>query len=123
MISDAHGNPLDFLLTPGQAHESRWAETLLWGWKAEHVLGDRAYDGDPVRKVIAAMGAEAVMPPHPCRKHPATYDPHLYKARHAIENGFAKLKQFRSLATRFDKTARSFAAQVALACIVLWLRL
>lgn len=87
------------------------------------MLGDRAYDGDPVRKVIAAMGAEAVIPPHPCRKHPAAYDAFLYKARHAIENAFAKLKRFRSLATRYDKSARSYAAQVAIACIVVWLKL
>jgi transposase len=123
MITDAHGNPLDFVLTPGQAHESKTAPTLLCGWQPKCVFGDRAYDGDPVRKVIAGMGAEAVIPPHPCRKHPAAYDSFLYKARHAIENGFAKLKQFRSLATRYDKTARNYAAQVAIACIVVWLRL
>lgn len=101
------------------------------------MLGDRAYDGNPVRKVVEAMGATAVIPPHPRRKSPAVWDSHLYKARHAIENGFAKLKQFRALATRFERfqfasripggdterTARSFSAQVALACIVIWLRL
>ncbi|BDU78756.1 hypothetical protein METESE_37140 [Mesoterricola sediminis] len=123
LICDAHGNPLDFLVTPGQAHESRSAEGLLCGWQAEYVFGDRAYDGNPVRKAIEAMGATAVIPPHPRRKNPAAWDSHLYKARHAIEHGFAKLKQFRALATRFDKTARSFSAQVALACIVIWLRL
>jgi transposase len=123
LISDAHGNPLDFLITPGQAHESKSAQALLCGWKAKCVLGDRAYDGGPVRKVIADMGAEAVIPPHPCRKKPALYDSFLYKARHAIENGFARLKQFRSLATRYDKSARNYAAQVTIACIVLWLRL
>jgi transposase len=51
------------------------------------------------------------------------HDSFLYKARHAIENGFARLKQFRRLATRFDKSARNYAAQAAIACIVLWLRL
>jgi transposase len=123
LISDAHGNPLDFLVTPGQAHESRSAEALLCGWQAKWVLGDRAYDGNPVREAIARMGAEAVIPPHPCRKMPAVYDAFKYKARHAIENGFARLKQFRSLATRYDKSARNYAAQVAIACIVVWLRL
>lgn len=122
MISDAHGNPLNFLITPGQAHESKFAEALLCGWQTTCVLADRAFDGDPVRKVIASMGAEAVIPPHPCRKLPAPYDAALYKARHAIENGFAKIKQFRSVATRYDKSVRSFAAQVAIACIMLWLR-
>jgi transposase len=101
------------------------------------VLGDRAYDGKPVRKVIAAMGAEAVIPPHPGRKAPNPYDAYLYKARHAKENGFAKHKQCRSFSTRYDriqfasripegdteKTARHYAAQVALACIRVWLRL
>ena len=65
LISDAHGNPLDFLITPGQAHESKSAQALLCGWKAKCVMGDRAYDGDPVRKVIAEMGAEAPRSPSP----------------------------------------------------------
>ena len=123
MICDAHGTPLNFLITPGQTQESRSAETLLRGWQPQGVLADRAYDGDPIRKAIARMGAEAVIPPHPCRKAPAPFDAVRYKARHAIENGFAKLKQFRSVATRYDKSARSFAAHVAIACIMLWLRL
>jgi transposase len=123
LISDARGNPLDFLITPGQAHESRFAEALLCGWKTEGVLADRAYDGDPVRKVIARMGATAVIPPHPCRRAPAALDAARFKTRHAIENGFARLKQFRSLATRYDQSARNYAAQVAIACIVLWLRI
>ena len=62
------------------------------GREAGSVLGDRAYDGKPCRDQIAAIGAEAVVPPHPCRKDPAAFDRHLYKARHAIENLFAKLK-------------------------------
>ena len=111
------------MITPGQAHESRAVQTLLNGWQAKFVLGDRAYDGDPVRKVVAAMGAEAVIPPHPCRKHPSAFDAVRYRGRHAIENALARLKPFRSLATRFDKTARNDAAQVALACIVVWLKL
>jgi transposase len=54
---------------------------------------------------------------------PATFDRHLYKVRHAIENLVAKLKQYRSLATRFDKTMRSYSAMVAIACVLTWLRL
>ncbi len=60
---------------------------------------------------------------HPCRKDPAAFDVHLYKARHAIENLFAKVKQYRSLATRYDKTMRSYSAMVAIACVLTWLRL
>jgi transposase len=110
------------VLTAGQAHESRAAQTLLNGWQAKFVLGDRAYDGNPVRRAVAAIGAEAVIPPHPCRKHPAALDAVRYRSRHALENAFARLKQFRRLATRYDKTARSYAAQVAIACIVVWLK-
>lgn len=121
MLSDARGNPLNFLISPGQAHESKYAETLLCGWQASSVLADRAFDGNPIRDAVARMGAEAVIPPHPRRKAPAPYDAVRYRARHAIENGFEKLKQFRSVATRYDKSVRSFAAQVAIACIMLWL--
>jgi len=110
------------VLSPGQAHESRHAVSLLAGVKADCVLGDRAYDGSTIRDHIAGMGAQAVIPPHPCRKTPATYDTHLYKARHAIENLFAKLKQYRSLATRYDKTMRNYSAMVAIACMLTWLR-
>jgi transposase len=123
LIADAHGNPVDFVLSPGQMHESRHAVGLLVGVEAKCVLGDRAYDGAPIRDAIAEMGAEAVIPPHPCRKAPAAYDAHLYRARHAIENLFAKLKQYRSLATRYDKTMRNYSAMVAIACMLTWLRI
>lgn len=123
LIADAHGNPVDFLVSPGQTHESRYAIGLLMGVDAGYVLGDRAYDGSPIRDAIAAMGADAVIPPHPRRKAPASYDRHLYKARHAIENLFAKLKQYRSLATRYDKTMRNYSAMVAIACLLTWLRI
>jgi transposase len=123
LIADAHGNPVDFVLSPGQMHESRHAISLLVGVEAECVLGDRAYDGSPIREAIAAMGADAVIPPHPRRKEPASYDRYLYRARHAIENLFAKLKQYRSLATRYDKTMRNYSAMVAIACLLTWLRI
>jgi transposase len=114
---------VDFLVSPGQTHESRYAIGLLMGVEAGFVLGDRAYDGSPIREAIAEMGAEAVIPPHPRRTNPASYDRHLYKARHAIENLFAKLKQYRSLATRYDKTMRNYSAMVAIACLLTWLRI
>ncbi len=123
LIGDAHGNPVNFVLTPGQSHESNQLGSLLMGLDAGAVLADRAYDGKSCRDQIASIGAEAVVPPHPCRKTPAAFDVHLYKARHAIENLFAKLKQYRSLATRYDKTMRNYSAMVAIACVLTWLRL
>jgi transposase len=62
------------------------------GIELGYVLGDRAYDGSPIREVIVSRGAEAVIPPHPRRKDPAHYDRHLYKARQTIENLFTKLE-------------------------------
>jgi transposase len=83
---------------------------------------DAAYDSDQNRTAIAEAGAIAVIPNNPSRaaKHPL--DRHLYKVRHLIECCFSKLKQFRRVATRYDKTARNYLAFVTLAATVLWLR-
>ena len=85
-------------------------------------MADAAYDADPLRQAIAANGAVAVIPNNPsrARKHPL--DTHLYAQRHPIECCFSKLKQFRCIATRFEKTARNYLAVVTLAATILWLR-
>ena len=89
-----------------------------------HLLGmaDTAYDADHLRQAIAAKGALAVIPNNPSRalKHPL--DKHLYAQRHLVECCFSKLKQFRRVATRFEKTARNYRAIVTLAAIILWMR-
>jgi len=85
-------------------------------------MSDTAYDADHLRHAIAAKGALAVIPNNPSRaiKHPL--DKHLYAQRHLVECCFSKLKQFRRVATRFEKTARNYRAVVTLAAIVLWMR-
>lgn len=85
-------------------------------------MADAAYDSDALRHRIAEKGAIAVIPNNPSRslKHPL--DKHLYAQRHLVECCFSKLKQFRRVATRFEKTARNYLAVVTLAAIVLWLR-
>lgn len=116
------GCPVRFLLTAGQAGDAPQAAALLDGLAAEAVIADTAYDSDGFRELIAQQGAEAVIPNNPSRatKHPL--DAHLYAQRHLIECCFSKLKQFRRVATRFEKTARNYIAVVTLAAIVLWLR-
>lgn len=121
LIGDAHGNPVNFVLTPGHSQERKHLGSLFLGQEAGAALGDRAYDGSPCRVQVTAIGAEAVVPPHPCRKDPVAFDRHLYKARQAIKNLFAKPKQYRSLATRCDKTMRSSSAMAAVACALAWL--
>ena len=83
-------------------------------------MADTAYDSGPIRQAIAEKGALAVIPNNPSRasKHPL--DKQLYAQRHLVECCFSRLKQFRRVATRFEKTARNYLA--ALAAIVLWLR-
>jgi transposase len=103
-------------LTPGQAHDLDGADELLPTLEANIVLADKAYDAD--ERVIAplqAAGKEPVIPSKRNRNAPRPYDKELYKARHLIENFFCKLKQFRAIATRYDKTARNFLAAIYLA--------
>jgi transposase len=100
----------------------REAAPLVEGLPAEIVMADTAYDSDALRNAIAAKGAKAVIPNNPSRakKHPL--DAHLHAQRHLVECCFAKLKQFRRVATRHEKTARNYLAIVALAATILWLR-
>ena len=110
------------LLTGGQRGDCPQAQTLIEGLPADVVMADAAYDADPLRKAIAAKGAVAVIPNNPSRARKYPLDKHLYAQRHLIECCFAKLKQFRRVATRYEKTARNYLAVVTLAATVLWLR-
>jgi len=85
-------------------------------------MADTAYDADHLRKLIAEKGAVAVIPNNPSRAKKYPLDGHLYAQRHLVECCFSKLKQFRRVATRYEKTARNYLAVVTLAAIVLWLR-
>jgi len=85
-------------------------------------MADTAYDSDALRKTIAEMGAQAVIPNNPSRTRKYLLDKPLYAERHLIECCFSKLKQFRRVATRYEKTARNYLAILALAATILWLR-
>jgi transposase len=119
---DAPGNPVGFHLTGGQAHDLAGADQLLPAMQADTLIADKAFDAD--ERVIAPLieaGKTAVIPSKANRRVPRDYDRDLYKARHLIENFFAKLKQFRAIATRYDKTACNFLGAVHLAAAVIWL--
>ena len=121
-LVDALGNPLAFLLTPGQAHDLDGADVLLPQMKADILLADKAFDADKrVIELLLAAGKTPVIPPKSNRKIHRTFDKEIYEARHLIENFFCKLKQFRAIATRYDKTARNFLAAIHLAAAVIWL--
>ena len=116
------GCPVAFSLTAGQRGDAPQAGTLIEGMPARVVMADTAYDSDQFRQAIADKGAVAVIPNNPSRalKHPL--DKHLYAQRHLVECCFSKLKQFRRVATRCEKTARNYLAIVTIAAIALWIR-
>ena len=121
-LVDALGNPLAFHLTGGQAHDLDGADVLLPGMTADTLLADKAYDADErVLKRLEEAGKTAVIPPKANRIDPRDYDKDTYKARHLIENFFCKLKLYRAIATRYDKTARNFLAAIHLAAAIVWL--
>ena len=84
------------------------------------LLADRAYDARSLRDVLARRRIKAVIPPNPTRKHPHRYDAKVYKARNLIERMFCRLKDFRRIATRYDKRADIFLSTVLLAAAVTW---
>ncbi|ANG63399.1 transposase [Marinobacterium aestuarii] len=104
---DALGDPVRLLLTPGQASEYGQAEALLDGFTPGQVLADKRYDSDAFIAAIQRTGAEAVIPSRKNRQHPRPLDRHLYKDRNLVERFFQKLKQFRRIATRYERLARN----------------
>jgi transposase len=119
---DALGNPTAFFLTAGQAHDLEGADALLPHMQAETLLADKAFDADQrVIDPLRAAGKQFVIPPKSNRKVQRTFDRELYKARHLMENFFCKLKQYRAIATRYDKTTRNFLAAIHLAAAIIWL--
>ena len=121
---DALGNPTGFYLTPGQAHDLQGADVLLPGIleDIESFLADKAYDAqERVLDLLKKAKVEGVIPPKSNRIEQRDYDEDMYKWRHLIENFFAKLKQYRAIATRYDKRACAFLGGIYLAAAVIWL--
>ena len=116
------GCPVRFSLTAGQRGDAPQAEPLIEGLAAKVVMADTAYDSDKLRQKIAEKGAVAVIPNNPSRARKYPLDKHLYVQRHLVECCFSKLKQFRRVATRFEKTAKHYLAVVTIAATILWLK-
>ena len=111
-----------FIVTGGEVSDYKQALQLLEGHKADFVLGDKGYDADYIINKVKANGGEAVIPPRSNRKSQREYDKILYKDRNKIERMFGKLKQFRRVATRYDKLASSYLSFVLLASIEILLK-
>lgn len=118
---DALGNPVKLLLTTGQASEYGQANLLIEDFDAEYVLADKGYDSDAFIESIERTGAKAVIPPRGNRKEQRDYDRELYKERNLVERLFQKLKQFRRIATRYEKLKRNYQSMLYLASSMIWL--
>ena len=118
---DALGNPLRIILTVGQRADSTQAEALLLDYKPNAVLADRGYDTDKLVGSLVDAGVEVVIPAKKNRLRSRPIDENLYKDRNKVERYFNKLKQYRRVATRYEKTAISFAGFIYLASAMILL--
>ncbi len=113
------GCPVRFHLTAGQIGEAPQAMALSEDLPAKVIMADIAYDADYLRQAVAEKSAVAAIPSNPSRTRKYPLDKQLYAQRHLVECCFSKLKQFRRVATRFEKTARNYLAIVTLAATTL----
>ncbi len=120
---DAKGRPLGFVLTPGQAHDVQGFGPLfrMIADKIEALLADKGYDTDAIREVLANAEVEAVIPAKSNRREPIPHDREKYRWRNLVERLFNKLKNWRRIATRYDKTKESYLGFVSLASTLLWI--
>ncbi len=127
LIVDAHGHPIDFMITDGTTHDVKIAPELISKLElteTDMVCTDKGYDSEPLREQIRQTGTKANIPKKSnSQSNNDHMDWYLYKIRHLVENMFCRLKQFRGIATRYDKLKRNYESSVALACIFLWLPL
>ena len=119
---DALGLPLRLIGSAGQRNDIAFAHELVDGLEAEAMIADKGYDADHLCDRLVQTGAKVVIPPKRNRKVQRPYDVQLYKERNLIERFFNKLKQFRRVATRYDKLLANFIGFVKLAAIAIWLR-
>jgi transposase len=121
VLVDALGNPFNLMLTPGQAHDLTAAEPLLETADPLAVIGDKAYDSDPLIDKLARQGITPVIPPKENRKQRRPCDFALYRERNLPERFWNKIKHYRAIATRYDKLARNFLAAVHLVSAIILL--
>ena len=113
-LTDALGNLVRFVLLPGQRYDTVGVPPLIDGIAFGALIGDQAFDSNAIIAEVDARGAKAVIAQHPRRTKPLAVDAEMYKWRHLIENFFCKLKEFKRIALRADKTDQSFQAMIHL---------
>lgn len=122
MNVDALGNPLRFILTPGQQHDITQAKSLTEGLSCDYLIADKSYDAQDFLDFLTTQGIEPVIPPRANRQQLREYDAHLYKERHLVECFINKIKHFRHLFSRFDKLDSRYLGFLSFAGALIWLR-
>ena len=125
LIVDALGNPVSFDLSGGEVHDVKKAPEMLEKVPnlGEFFLADKGYDSDDFRGKIIEHNSTPIIPGRKNRKEKIEYDREIYSSRHLVENAFCKLKQYRAVATRYDKLGRNFMGMITMAAIMIWARL
>lgn len=118
-LADALGNLVRFVLLPGQRFDTVGVAPLIDGVEFDALIADKAFDSDTIIAELNERGAKIVIAQHPRRTKPLRIDEEMYKWRHLIENFFGKLKEFKRIALRAEKTDQSFAAMIHLAAAVI----
>src|SRR5882757_2121413 len=118
-LTDALGNLVRFVLLPGQRFDTLGVAPLLDGIEFVALIADTAFDSNAIIADLDARGSKVVISQHPRRTVPRAIDQEIYKWRHLIENFFGKLKEFKRIAMRADKTDQSFAAMIHIAAAVI----
>jgi transposase len=112
---------LRFILTGGQFNDVTQAPNLIAGFTPRWVIADKGYDSRTFLDALEANGAQAIIPARKCSMRPRAFDPQLYKRRNLIERAVNKLKQFRRIATRYDRNPDNFRSFLALAALPAWI--
>jgi transposase len=118
-LTDALGNLVRFVLLPGHRFDTVGVPPLIEGISFDALIADMAFDSNSIIAQLDARGAKAVIAQHPRRAIARDIDAEVYKWRHLIENFFCKLKEFKRIAMRSNKTDQSFAAMINLAAAVI----
>jgi len=118
---DALGYPLRTILSRGEEADIKYAEALFNNEPCDYLLGDRGYDADSFRSILKKNNTTPVIPGRCNRKEEIVYDKYIYRERNMIERFFNRMKNFRRLATRYDKRAYIFQAFITLFCVFKWL--
>lgn len=120
-VVNGDGKPIVMALTAGQVSDHIGAKIMYPALpKANIMIADKGYDSDEWRSALQAKGIKSCIPPRSGRRSPACYNKRLYKQRHKVENAFNRLKDWRRVATRYDRCADLFFAAVTIAAIIIW---